>query len=68
MCRAQSVDGVEATVEAGLGHHKIICTSVSRTLVFGCRRFGFEGDFVIAQTPPSLIRRQKSCLDEPGEF
>ena len=38
------------------------------TLVFGCRRFGFEGDFVIVQSPPSPIHRQSSCLDQPCEF
>ena len=62
------LDGVEAPVEAGLGLHKIICTSVSRMLVFAAGALAFEGDFVIAKTPPSPIHRQSSCLDEPGEF
>ena len=45
-----------------------LLSSVSRTLVFWLRPLALDGDLVVAQTPPSPIPRQSSCLDEPREF
>ena len=65
MCRAQSVEGWLGLRTKFAQARPLECQS---TLVFGFRRFGFEGDFVVAQTPPSPIHRQSSYLDEPCEF